>query len=386
MVAQVEVPDGYRVVTLVGQESGGTPQIVQLDGAGRIVAVIQGEIEGITDHITVDQSSAVRQIQGTDGSTLKTVKLDANGQLIMVPRGQSGNYMSVDASGFLTSVMKGDYTGTPTTLAVDSSGNIVAVIKGEYSGSLKTLATDADGRLQIVPYDPDDIWGNAIGTGNAEVIASLTPAKRYDRRGAVAFWDDFEQGLSPWYTQASAGGGYVSLSSVRSHHGTYSVRLHAAGTLSQFARILKGLPRNVGGNLGLETAFCWVDTIDYVYIGIYWTTGSVAYSAQVRWEGTGTSFEYLNNAAGYTDIDASKSLLLDLRYWHIFKLVVDTDNNKYVRAFLDNEEYSLANISVYSAVSATAPSVYVDVWADAPAAGAVDVWADSVVFTQAEPA
>jgi hypothetical protein len=294
--------------------------------------------------------------------------------------------MSVDASGFLTAVMKGTYSGSPVTLAVDGDGNIVAVMKGEYAGTLKTMATDAEGRVIMIPTDPADVWGNAIGTGNAEVIASLTPAKRYDRRGNVVFWDTFTDGLAPWFTQASAGGGAVVLSSVRSMEGAYSVKLTAAGTFSQLARILKGMPRNVGGNLGLQASFCWEDDIDYIMLGVYWTTGTTSYGAEVRWEATGTSFEYLNSAGGWTDIDSSKPLYIDLSYWHTLKLVVDTDTGQYIRAFCDNEEYDLSGTACYSQASGSAPATWIDIWADGFDGSSVDVWVDSVVYTQNEPA
>jgi len=386
MAAQVEVPDGYRVVTLVGQESGGTPQIVQLDGTGRIVAVIQGEIEGITGNITVDQSSSVRQVQGIDGSTLRTVKLDANGQLIMVPRGQSGNYMSVDASGFLTSVMKGDYTGTPTTLAVDSSGNIVAVIKGNYAGALKTVATDADGRMLMIPYDPDDIWGNAIGTGNAEVIATLTPAKRYDRRGNVIFWDTFEHGLRAWAVAKTGTGADVCLSTEYVRDGSYSVRLRGGSDSSMLATIAKRTPMPALQRVGLEASWCWGDNADYIALWLYYRYNNVRYTAQVRWVNSTQDFEYYDSAGAWQDIEIGKTIGTDERDWQIMKLVIDLTTHKYVRAFLNDEEYDLSGIAYYSTALAAENTMEAAVLLISTAGNNAEAWVDSVIYTENEPA
>jgi len=89
----------------------------------------------------------------------------------------------------------GDYSGTPTLIAVDADGNIIVVMKGEYEGSLKTVAVDEGGRILMIPTDPADIWGNAISIGLGELIAALSVAKRFDKRGSVLFLEDFENGL-----------------------------------------------------------------------------------------------------------------------------------------------------------------------------------------------
>ena len=385
MAAQVEVPDGYRVVTLVGVESDGTPQVVQLDGTGRIVAVIQGEIEGITGPVDVTQTDSVREIQGSDGSTLRTVKLDANGQIIMVPRGQSGNYMSVDASGFLTSVMKGEYSGTPTTLAVDSSGNIVAVVKGDYGGVPKTLTTDADGRLQIVPYDPDDIWGNAIALGNAELAAVISPAHRYDRRGNLVLLDDFSGGLQGWIAAYTGTGGAAVVSTVAARSAPYSIKLTTGQNAAGNANISKYWPKPSTGRLGLEVSFAAVSTDPEVRLRFYHYDGANYHLFSIKYDFTDQDLQYLDNAAAWHTVASSLAFYPNYTSFNTMKLVVNLANNTYERAMMNSGEYDLAGIDALTVVSATAPYLAFVVFADGDNSANYTVYIDDVILTQNEP-
>lgn len=386
MVAQVEVPDGYRVVTLVGGESDGTPQIVQLDGTGRIVAVIQGEIEGITGPVDVSQTNSVRQIQGTDGSTLRTVKLDANGQIIMVPRGQSGNYMSVDASGFLTSVMKGDYTGTPTTLAVDSSGNIVAVIKGDFGGSLKTLATDDAGRLLIVPYDPDDIWGNAVGMGNAELAATLTPCKRYDRRGNVVWWTGFEQGIGEVVTAAVGTGAVICLSSYRCLTGPYSCKIRAGSDSLHKGTLTRFLPFPVAGKMGVETAFSIDTDAQSIMIALYFDDGVHYGYGELLWEESTDDLKVRTGVSTWTTVDANRNLYTNLNTFHKMKVVMDFSAWKYVRANVNEESYDLSAYSMYNTNTISEGLSFAQVEFIGESGKNAVCYIDDLILTQNEPA
>ncbi len=103
---------------------------------------------------SADDGSLYIVVVGSDGINLVPVAVDASGQIIVVPRGQSGNYMSVDASGFLSTIIKGSSSGSLVTVAVDATGHILGVLQGDYAGALKTLAVDSQGRMQTLPRVP----------------------------------------------------------------------------------------------------------------------------------------------------------------------------------------------------------------------------------------
>lgn len=386
MVDQIEVPDGVHAIHLVGHDSGGDPYVVLVDTSGRLVAVIQGEISGITNNVTVEQDAKDREIQGADGPTLRTVAVDSSGQIIMVPRGQSGNYLDVDASGFLTTLIKGLDGATLRSIAVDGTGNLIAVIKGDDGGTLRTASLNADGRFEIVPYDPDDVWGNAIGMGNAELAAILSPVKRGDRRGQVVWWDAFEDGLAQWVTSTSGAGGSVDLASGHSVYGAYSCKLTGGSDASKFAGIDRMWRYPGSTKIGLSAKLAWGSNVDYIEIRLLPRDGTNAYIAAVRWVTSTTDFEYYDSGAGWTDIDASKGLLSDDRIFHYMKAVIDLDTKQYVRAFLDDEEYDISGNAFFSTASALQPRIASEVILHSDAGQNPVCYVDQVIQTYNEPA
>ncbi len=142
-------PDWTRAFLLLGKY-GETYLPVLLDASGNLYAVFKGD---------------------KGGGDLVNIKVDANGQLIMIPRGQNGNYLVVDASGYLTTVIKGD-----------------------YAGALRTVKLDDQGRLSAFVIDSQDAWGQMLQVGNAELAARLGSIVRFDKRGIVMLMDNFDSG------------------------------------------------------------------------------------------------------------------------------------------------------------------------------------------------
>lgn len=363
MVAQIEVPDGVRAIHLVGQDGSGDPQIVLVDTVGRLVAVIYGD----------------------DSGTPRALAVDSSGQMITVPRGQSGNYLDVDALGYLTSVMKGLDGATLRSIAVDGSGHLIAVIQGDDGGTLRTAAVNADGRFQIVPYDPEDVWGNALGMGNAELASILTPCKRYDRRGNVIFWDSFEDGLAAWIEGKSGTGASVALSAKRAATGAYSVQLVGGSDALKDAAIGRNLGYPSATRHGIEASLSWGSDVEYIRMAINFADGTTYYQATIRYAPGTEDFEYMDSAGAWQDIDASKPLSDSDYVFHRMKLVVDVSAGQYVRALLDDEEYDLSGVAVYSMASGATPIMITNIYIFSTAGNNGTGYVDSVIITENEP-
>lgn len=384
-MAEVEAPDWHRVVHLAGVDDTGDRQWVLLDSAGRIIAVIQGELEGITGNVNVDQTEKDREIQGADGATLRTVKVDASGQIIMVPRGQSGNYMLVDASGYLSTLIKGDDSGTPRTVAVDGSGNIVAVTKGDYSGSLQTIAVDASGRMIMIPTDPADVWGNAIQMGIAELASVLTPCKRFDRRGNVVFQDSFEGGFNKWYGNTTGAGGGVGLAAERAWWGDYSLRMTTPVQAGGFSWISKVFQPTILEKIGIEVGYNVDDDPPEVWIYISRYDGTNYHLWIIKHDTDASELFYRSSGAAWVRFATDAYCDTSFYAWHTLKLVLDLSNNEYLRVLYNNQEYDLEGLASQSIASATTPriSVVFEIWGDDVAN--YDVFLDNIILTQNEP-
>jgi hypothetical protein len=139
--------DGSLYSLAIGQDEAGNAIVLRTDDAGRLVMIPLGESGNYLD---VDENGYLTIIaKGEDGtSTLRSLAVDTSGQLIMVPRGQGGNYLDVDSNGFLTIIAKGqDDTPTLRTIAVDSDGQLIMVPRGQGGNYLDV---DESGYLTIV--------------------------------------------------------------------------------------------------------------------------------------------------------------------------------------------------------------------------------------------
>ena len=110
-------------------------------------------------YMNVDPSGYLTAIlKGMElGVGLHTISVDDEGQMIMVPRGESGHYMDVDVNGFLSAILKGYDGAAYQTIKTDEAGRMEALMKGAYDAALKTIAVDEDGRMEAMLKGTKDI-------------------------------------------------------------------------------------------------------------------------------------------------------------------------------------------------------------------------------------
>jgi len=121
---------------------------VTVDGNGYLSVLLKGNLPGIDGNVTVDQNEKDREMKGVDpGSTLKTLAVDSNGQLIAILKGASGNEVAVDVNGYLTAILKGYDGSSYKTIKTDSDGRIEALMKGLYNSTPTALKVDSAGRI-----------------------------------------------------------------------------------------------------------------------------------------------------------------------------------------------------------------------------------------------
>jgi len=425
-----EVPDWTRPTQLFAKDPTGEFIPVLVDANGQLYIVIQGELAGITGSVVVDQSDSIRQvqgieganlrtvavdasgrlimvpygtttvagtatvtqadsireIQGADGATLRTVVVDSAGRMIMVPMGQSGNYLLVDADGFLAALMKGNDAGTLRSVAVDASGNIVAVMKALYGATLTTVACDASGRIIMIPTDPADVWGNAISMGNAELAARLTGLGGFDRRGNALLFDTFENGLSKGTTTLSGTGAAVELSSASSRLGGFSLKLTAGSDASRFAQYHWFLPYPVLSKVGFELSFSFDGDTEYLQLKLVFYDGTTLHTATIRYDDDNNKVQYLDSGGTWQDLIASVGLVRTTKNYHTVKMVVDLENDKYHRVLLDKWAWTTGNLAIETSANAGTPAVEAQVRLYGASGTNAVAYVDGFIVTQNEPA
>lgn len=308
--------DGHLHVLATGQDSGGNPTIIQTDDAG---------------------------------------------QLIMVPRGQGGYYLDVDASGYLTTVIKGD-----------------------YAGALRTVKLDDAGRLSAFVIDSVDAWGDMLAVGNAELAARLVGAPvSFDRRGDIIHTQSFENGFQPWLTSAG-GSDSVSLYPDLFLQGGYSAKLYTAASGASYAQLFALLPTPPAGKgMGLAAWFAFDAQPESMWLKAEYRDSTTAYRAWVFLNESDSKIYIKDENGDDQEVGTWIPSASGLYYWHYMKVAFDQSTSKYIRFIVDGQSIDLSSYSTYD-VATSAPGLFCEFSTVGRAASAASVLVDCLSITVME--
>ncbi|MDP2325080.1 MAG: hypothetical protein Q8N51_13770, partial [Gammaproteobacteria bacterium] len=313
--------DGQLVIV----PRGATGNYLNVDANGYLGAILKAAAEvTIPGGVDVTQTSTLRQVQGKDGVTYRDLKVDASGQIIMVPRGQSGNYLAVDASGFMTTVIKGD-----------------------YAGALRTVKLDDQGRLSAFVVDTTDQWGKMLNLGNAELAARIVgwPVS-YDRRGQVFGCENFDHGWGDFVPHTYLGGS-AALHPVQPLQGGYCVKLSTPAVASSYAYIVSMLPAPAPSlTIGLSCFLAMETGFDYLQLLFYYNREPVSYNASIKLTHTDSKIWLYNAAGGWTNIGTYPSETAGNTWWHYLKIVFDLSTLKYKRVIFMGNEMDVSGVEI----------------------------------------
>jgi len=439
---------GQLYVLTVGANEEGNPKVLACDDAGQLITVLRGKdgnyvsvdengylgviLKAAPDvnvpgSVTVDQNEKDREMKGADGETLRTVAVDANGQLIMVPRGQNGNYMDVDENGYLGVLikatpdvnvagsvavdqnekdreMKGSDGATLRTVAVDANGQLImvprgqngnymnvdpngyltTVIKGAYGGAFKTLATDDDGNMIALLKDTEDQWGQKVNVGIGELAARLGSPVNWERRGQVTRIMTFESGLSECLTEAFGTGSLVELCPETWQTGGYSCHLQTGEYTDSRADVSIYTDFSPSTTLGFEVAFSiGVKPAHlYFYFSVY--DGSYEYRGWLHFVKAASEMRFYNSSAGWSTVDAFLPYEEDKLFYSV-KGVIDIDSGMWKRVLLNGSEYDLSDKVLYKTSFGGSKYAWLCVSAVGNTLGVYHAYVDRMVITVNEP-
>jgi len=278
-----------------------------------------------------------------------------------VPRGESGNYMAVDASGYMTTV-----------------------IKGTYGATLKTLGTDDEGFLVAILKDNADQWGHKVSVGLAELAARLGSPISWDRRGQVAQIITFANGFGHMATSASAGAGLVALCPSLFQTDGYSCELTTGTGGNQNAGITTYGDYSPADQVGFEVSLSFTSQAAMVYFLLKVWDGVDEHQAYARINKANHKIEVLNSLNAY--VEAGSFTPVELAYlFYSIKLVVNLATKRWVRLLVRGVEYDLSAIASRSAGYEGGPYFTFAVQVDHDAAVNKTLYLDRVIVTTNEP-
>ena len=242
-----------------------------------------------------------------------------------------------------------------------------------------------DGRFVFRLEDWPDIWDEAAQVGIAELIASLTPAKRWDRRGQILELDDFTCGLGRVDTDLSGTGAAVEMDDAYYAFGGYSCKLTGGAASPGHAAIVYYLDASVVNRLGLEFWFRLSSNVQLVRIQFLLHDGSNLHNASVRYNVSAQAWQYYSSTPAWVSFVTGVKVKPGYTMFHPVKVVFDTTTRKYTRFIYAGGVVDMSAFSYYVGGSDADPHLEVFIYcvSDDGVNGVIHV--DNVIITQNEP-
>ena len=219
---------------------------------------------------------------------------------------------------------------------------------------------------------------------SGELAARLQSPDKYDRRGNVAFMDNFEGGVLQWETGGGGTSPVSALTTANARDGSQSCMLTAgAGVLGQ-AYIYKYLGLINPGRIGLETSFTLNPNTVYFTVAFWYYDGARVHRGSMTYDLPNKKWFYLNSLGGDTDLLLNVTLRTANSPWHTCKLVLDTDTDEYVRFLYNNVETPMPGIGIYADTDLEEAMVYMGITHFSTHANVQSIYVDNVILTQNE--
>lgn len=402
----MEFPDFLRGIALIGK-SGVNYLPVAVDPTGQLYIILTGAPD-ITIPGTVDTNDLVtlKQIQGTDGTVFRTAKVDASGQFIMVPRGQSGNYMAVDAAGYLTAILKGlkpdaslgsiavDASGqlimvprgsTGNYMNVDASGFMTTILKGIEGANLRTVAVDSSGRMVGLIADTGNPWSSQNVLGLAELASRLGAAQRYDPRGCVLDTVLFDNGIPTDLYVGKSGAETFEIAPTHGRSSGYCAKIVTLASTESYVVLTRYIRTKATSKIGIEIQTQFADPRFYMRLQINVYGASALYQGELTWNAETHLITKTAGGGSSATIDSSAYHYATDMIYNPFKLVIDPVAGKFHRGLFCGKEYDLSAYNLYSAAPSAAEYIAVTAFFAPTTNNAITAYLDHMITTYAEP-
>lgn len=243
-----------------------------------------------------------------------------------------------------------------------------------------------------MPHGTPD-WGQLSATTQrypvtdlGELAARLGALPSIDRRGDVVFTDSFESGLVGWLYVALGTGAQVGLSMGTAHTGLFSARLEPGDAAGGYAAIFRRMPLPATALAGVEFWLYVGEAFDTLVLAVYRYTGSEQTTWALRYDDQNNTIDYWGAAGAWVTVATDVDLFGNGGQWNALKLVFDQVEQKYVRAIVNDSEYSLAGVAGQQVASGTAEHMELSIYCYAQGGGSPRAHIDDVILTENESA
>lgn len=219
----------------------------------------------------------------------------------------------------------------------------------------------------------------------AELAARTGTLSTYERSGSVVRQIDFSDGMSLWYTALYGSGAQVEVSAQRSVSAGYSLKFVTGQDGARGAIAIYKLPYLKLSRMGLEYSFTHTVDSEFHHFVFYHLNGTIKRIYWIRFNIQSGLIQLRQYGDTWVNIVTGLNLKTDEWTLYTTKLVVDLENDCYVRFFLNDKMY---NISEYKPAELTVSSIpYLEIaiqFNGDPASNRTH-YVDNVIITQNEP-
>jgi len=191
-----------------------------------------------------------------------------------------------------------------------------------------------------------------------ELAVRLGSPVRYDRRGEVIWYDEFDHGLSPWLATFIGNGSSVEVSSTGTFMGPNAALLTAGEDSLRLASIAKGIHPPVLGRWGVEVAVAFLSNFDSFQIALTIYDGINVYGPSVRLSEADAEIQYRDENSAWQTVAVLGSLWVIPNTYRLLKITYDLDSAKYGILQLGPDSYDLSSFSFSSLPSTAATRIY----------------------------
>ena len=240
-----------------------------------------------------------------------------------------------------------------------------------------------------------------VEVANADELAvRLGAISLFERRGEIMWQDDFECSTLKWIQDV----GTVARSTTSARNGNASLKLTTGASVDNLARaIWRGhYPNTYGGiapyyeghtcRIGAEFSFALGPSIKYIMLQLGLVVDSTHfYQGIVRYRPQDNDLQIYQRTgtppAAWETIATSLDIYEQDKMYHTWKLVIDISNWKYLRLYLDDNEYDISSYGInYSTPSNARRRTVVDLEISNNASGAHYAYIDDFILTINEEA
>jgi len=219
----------------------------------------------------------------------------------------------------------------------------------------------------------------------AELAARLGAPTIFDRAGDVVWLQSFEHGLQGGTFGTDAAPSAGSLVVDKAIDGAFSIKLDPSSTPNSYVEYRPLVYFFPTGKTGFEVSLSPDADFYFVRFSILAYDGQYQLAANVRYYPDGGLWRVADGNGVYHTVLSSVELQTGPTAWHPFKLVIDTETEKYVRFQIDRFVTDLSDYDLRKSSNTSLAQLEVGVTVFGSASAHAACYFDRFIVTQNEP-